>query len=49
MPEKDRKLIQRSGHGVAAVSFNSEYVELVLFNDHNNADTVVVGLGENFR
>ena len=51
MPEKDKKLIQRWGHGAATVTVNSDCVEVILFggqknNDSLMADTVVVRLGE---
>ena len=51
MPEKDKKLIQRWGHSAAAVTVNSDCVEVVLFGGFNKdlsvmADTVVVRLGE---
>ena len=51
MLRKDKKLIQRDGHGAAAVTVNSDCVEVILFGgwDKNNsamADTVVVRLGE---
>ena len=31
MPGKYKKLIQRSGHGAAAVTLNSDCVEVILF------------------
>ena len=51
MPEKDKKLIQRWYHGAAAVTVNSDCVEVILFggcdkNDSLMADTVVVRFGE---
>ena len=51
MPEKYKKLIQRLGHGAAAVTVNSDCVEVILFGGVNKngslkADTVVVRLGE---
>ena len=51
MPQKDKKLIQRESHGCAAVTVNSDYVEVILFggwdeNDSLMADTVVVRFGE---
>ena len=51
MPEKDKKLIQRQGHGAAAVTVNSDCVELILFGGYDNkgslmADTVVIRFGE---
>ena len=54
VPEKDKKLIQRWHHGAAAVTVNSDCVEVILFGgrDKNNsfmADTVVVRLGECFE
>ena len=52
MPEKDKKLIQKHSHGAAAVTFNSDCVEVVLFGGYNKnnllmADTVVVIFGKN--
>ena len=51
MPEKDKKLIQRHSHGAAAVTVNSDCVEVILFGGRDikysrMADTVVVRLGE---
>ena len=51
VPEKDKKLIQRWRHGAAAVTVNSDCVEVILFggwdkNDSCIADTVVVTFGE---
>ena len=51
MPEKDKKLIQRSSHGSAAITVNSDCVEVILFGgwgkgDSLMADTVVVRFGE---
>ena len=51
MLQKDKKLIQRSRHGAAAVTVNSDCVEVILFGgwDKNHsliADTVVVRFGE---
>ena len=51
VPEKDKKLTQRFGHGAAAVTVNSECVEVILFGGYNKnsslmADTVVVRWGE---
>ena len=51
MPEKDKKLIQRVGHGAAAVTINSDCVELILFGGMNNkasyiADPVVLRFGK---
>ena len=34
MPEKDKKLIQRCGHGAAAVTVNSDCVEVILFGGY---------------
>ena len=51
MPEKDKKLIQRSCHGAAAVAVNSDCVEVILFGGYNVsliADTVAVRFGERF-
>ena len=51
MPEKDKKLIKRRRHGAAAVTVNSDCVEVILFGGVNEngslmADIVVVRLGE---
>ena len=52
MPEKDKKLIKKYGHGAAAVTVNSDCVEVILFCGVNKncsvmADTVVVRFGKN--
>ena len=51
VPEIDKKLLQRYGHGAATVTVNSECMEVILFGGWNKngsviADTVVVRLGE---
>ena len=55
MPEKDKKLIQRCGHGAAAVTVNSECVEVILFGGRKDvhllgslpiADPVVLRFGK---
>ena len=53
MPEKDKKLILRHSHGAAAVTVNSDCMEVSLFGGYNKddsitADTVVVRFGEFF-
>ena len=53
MSEKDQTLLQRWGHGAAAVTVNSDCVEVILFAGVNKigsliADTVVVRFGECF-
>ena len=52
MPEKDGKLLQRWGHGAAAVNVNSDFVEVIFFggwtNGSQNAVTVVARFGECF-
>ena len=53
MPEKDKKLLQRWAHGAAAVTVNSDCVEVILLggvnkNNSRMADTVVVRFGECF-
>ena len=53
MPENGKKLLQRWGHGAAAVNVNSDCVEVILFGGYNKngsriADTVVVRFGECF-
>ena len=47
------KLLQRYGHGAAAITVNSDCVEVILFggwdkNSSRNTDTVVVRFGECF-
>ena len=50
MPEKNKELLQRWSHGAAAVTVNSDCVEVILFGGVKkvslNADTVVVRFGE---
>ena len=51
MPQKYKKLIQRDSHGAAAVTVNSDCVEVILFGGEDKkgslmADTVVVRFGE---
>ena len=52
MPEKDKKLIQRYGHGAAAVTVNSDCVEVILFGGRKElggspiADPVVLRFGK---
>ena len=51
--EENKKLIQRSGHSTAAVSINSDCMEVILYGGWNNddmliGDTVVVRFGECF-
>ena len=53
MPEKDKKLIQRWCHGAAAVTVNSDCVEVIFFGGWNKgssciAETVAVRFGECF-
>ena len=52
MPEKDKKLIQRWSHGAAAVTVNSDCLEVILFGGFmggsRTADTVAVRFGECF-
>ena len=51
MPEKDNELIQRFGHGAAAVTINSDCVEVILFGGNKElggsfvADPVVLRFG----
>ena len=50
MPEKDKKLIQRWCHGAAAVTLNSDCVEVILFGGQKDfgsflADPVVLRFG----
>ena len=52
MPEKDKKLIQRYCHGAAAVTVNSDCVEVILFGGLKElgrspiADPVVLTFGK---
>ena len=51
LSEKDKKLIQRSCHGAATVTVNSDCVEVILFggrdkNDFIMADTTVLRFGK---
>ena len=53
MPEKDKKLLRKFGHGAAAVTVNSDCVEVIFFGGYKKkgsliADTVVVRFGESF-
>ena len=54
VPEKDKELIQRYGHGAAAVTVNSDYVEVVLFGGRKKGlsivpDRVVLTFGKCIR
>ena len=55
MPEKDKKLIQRFGHGAAAVTVIADCVEVILFGGKKNregsliADPVVLRFGKCIR
>ena len=52
MPEKDKKLIHRFGHGTAAVTVNSDCVTVLLFGGQKKnggspiADMVVLRFGK---
>ena len=52
VPEKDKKLIQRYGHGTAAVIVNSDCVEVILFGGKKKvvgslmANTVILRFGK---
>ena len=50
MPEKDKKLLQRYGHGAAGVTVHSNCVEVILFGGQKKglpiADPVVLRFGE---
>ena len=53
MPEKDKKLIQRYGHGAATILVNSDCVEVILFGGQDKdlslmADTTVLRFSEYF-
>ena len=49
-PEKNKELLQRWGHGAAAVTVNSDYVEVILLGGdyigYDCKDTVVATFGE---
>ena len=55
VPEKDKNLIKRYCHGAAAVTVNSDCVEVILFGGRNElsrsllADPVVLRFGECIR
>ena len=55
VPEKDKELIQRWGHGAAAVTVNSDCVEVILFGGQKKllgsllADPVVLTFGKWIR
>ena len=54
LPEKDKKLIQRSGHHAAAVTVNSDCVEVIVFGGWKKglsivADPVVLTFGKLIR
>ena len=50
MPEKYNKLLQRHSHCAAAVTVNSDCVEVILFGGYHNyspiADTTILRFGE---
>ena len=51
MLEKDKKLMQRCGHGAATVTVNSDYVEVILFGGYDKdgdimADTTILRFSE---
>ena len=52
MPEKDNELIQRFGHGAAAVTVNSDCVEVILYGGNKElggsfiANAVVLRFGK---
>ena len=53
-PEKDKELIQRYGHGAAAVTVNSDCVEVIVFGGWNKrvsvlADPVILTFGKCIR
>ena len=53
VPEKDKRLLQRYGHGAAAVTVNSDCMEMILFGGYEDnlleslpiADPVVLRFG----
>ena len=54
VPEKDKKLIHRYGHGAAAVTVKSDFVEVIVFGGWKKglsivADTVVLTFGKCIR
>ena len=55
VPDKDKKLIQRYGHGAAAVTVNSYCVEVIIFGGLKKqggsfvADPVVLTFGKCFK
>ena len=55
MPEKNKNLIKRLGHGAAAVTVNSDCVKVILFGGRKEfigsllADPVVLRFGECIR
>ena len=55
VPEKDKELIQRFGHGAAAVTDNSDCMEVIVFGGHKKlggsiiADPVVLTFGKCIR
>ena len=54
-PEKDKELIRRYGHGAAAVTVNSDCVEVIVLGGRKNlrllviADTMVLRFGKCIR
>ena len=51
MPEKYKELIQRYGHGAAALTVNSDCVEVILFGGRGKnislmADSTILRFGE---
>ena len=51
MPGKDKNILQRLAHGAAAVTINSDFMEVILFGGYNKnfsviADTVVLKFGK---
>ena len=55
VPENDKKLIQRYGHGAAAVTVNSDCVEMIVFGGLKKpkgsfiSDPVVLTFGKCIR
>ena len=43
VPEKDKELIQRYGHSAAAVTVNSDCVEVIVFGGLKNGLSIVAG------
>ena len=54
MPEKYKKLMQRQGHGAAALTVNTDCVEVILFGGYDGyhflmADTTILRFGKSVK